>query len=368
MTTREGILASLRFQDVRSVVWAPRWDLWFTAASDGRLPSRYQGWHIHDVARDLGMGIKGYGVRPFVEEGLPISGSSRAGIGETVQEYETPFGVLRRVEKQTAELASAGVRGRVVKEFIVERQDYDPAIWLVENTRIVPRHEEVAAEMARIGEDGVLLAFLGHAPAHLVMREFTGYEGFYYQMQDNPDKLEQLIEALGERQREVERVGAESPAEVVEFDGNYDAFLTPPPIYRQFFLPWHQRLVEACHRAGKMVATHTDGHNDGLVELILESGFDVAEAFTPPPMTNIGIGKARRVWGERMAIWGGLAATAFTLRYSDEEFAAHVTNALTEAGSGRGFVLGTGDNIPTDAPFHRVRWVAELVRDWNESH
>lgn len=363
MTVHQRILAALRFQPVDAIPWAPRWELWFNAASrSGRLPERYHGWHMYDVARDLGLGIKGYGVRPY-EERQGVSICQRIVGEDIVREYETPHGTLTQIERVTPELTAAGVRGRVVKELVTESRDYDAALYLVEHTHVVPRHEEVAAQIAAIGEDGVLLAFVGHAPAHLVMREFTGYEGFYYQLQDNPGRLQELIAALDEQQQEVVKIAVDSPAQVIEFDGNYDGALTPPPIYRRYFLPAHQRLTQACHRAGKIVATHDDGRADGLMELIMASCFDVAEAFTPPPMTNIGIADARAAWGNNVAIWGGLAAVMFTQQFTEAEFDTHVWQALDESG-GQGLVLGTGDNVPTDGSLERIQRVGRLVAEW----
>ncbi|MHB0875854.1 MAG: uroporphyrinogen decarboxylase family protein [Anaerolineae bacterium] len=369
MTNRERILAALRFGVVDAVPWAPRWELWFNAASrDGRLPERYRGWPIHDVARDLGMGIKGYGLKPFAEDTGCVPARRWLDGDDSVLEYATPFGTLTQVTRNTAELAAAGVRGRVMKEFISDRADYDAAMYVVEHTRLVPRHEQVAADLAGIGDDGVGLAFLGHAPAHLVMREWTGYEGFYYQLQDNGPQVERLIQALDEQQQQLVQIAVDSPARVMEFDGNYDGWLTPPPVYRRYFLPAHRRMTDACHAAGKIVASHCDGRNDGLLDLILESGFDVAEAFTPPPMTNIGVGAARAAWGRRVTIWGGLAATAFTQQFSEEEFDAHVWQTLSETGDGRGLALGTGDNVPTDGSLERIIRVGSLVGEWSRAH
>jgi len=363
MTGRERILAALQFQPVDRVPWAPRWDLWYNAARhDGRLPERYRDWSMYDVARDLGMSLKGYGVQPYREEvrGLELHTVTHG--DELVRRYDTPFGTLVQAERRTPELVAAGVRGRVTKEWITERADYDAAMCLVESTEIVAQHEQVAAELKLLGEDGVLLASLRHAPAHTVMREFTGYEGFYYQLQDNPDRLEQLIAAVDEQQKLVEQIALECPARVLEYDGNYDGGLTPPPVYERYFLPAHQRLTAAAHRAGKLVATHVDGRNDGLLELIRRSGFDVGEAFTPPPMTRLSIADSRRVWGSQIAIWGGVPATAFTPMVSDDEFEQQVLRALEE-GQG-GLVLGTGDNVPTDGLLDRVRRVPSIIAQW----
>jgi len=78
VTNRQRISAALHFQPVDSIPWAPRWELWFSAASrDGRLPERYRGWAMWDVACDLGMGIKSYGVRPYIEVRTGVDVSER---------------------------------------------------------------------------------------------------------------------------------------------------------------------------------------------------------------------------------------------------------------------------------------------------
>ena len=264
--------------------------------------------------------------------------------------------------RDTEELEAAGVRGRVMKEFVTDRDDYDAALYLVEHTRLLPRHDEIAAQLARIGEDGVVLAFVGHAPAHLVMREWTGYEGFYYQLQDNGPQVERLIAALDEQQRQVVQIAAGLPGagdrvrRQLRWLADAAAGLPAATSSRP-----HRRLVDACHAAGKIVASHCDGRNDGLLGLIAESGFDVAEAFTPPPMTNIGVGHGARRLGR--AAWPSGAAwrpPPSRPMFSEDEFDAHVWQTLDES-DGRGLALGTGDNVPTDGSLERVRRVGRLV-------
>jgi uroporphyrinogen-III decarboxylase len=195
------------------------------------------------------------------------------------------------------------------------------------------------------------------------MREFTGYQNFYYQLYDHPQQIEELLGALTEQGEEILQIAAQSPSQIIRHDGNYDAQLTPPPIYEEYFLPWFQHFTSALHAVGKVVCTHTDGHNDGLMELILESGFDIAEAFTSPPMTNIGVAEARAVWGDRITIWGGIASTMMSVSVPEEEFEAHVRQVLSEAAPGDHFILGTGDNVPTDSSLERIQRVTELVEE-----
>jgi uroporphyrinogen-III decarboxylase len=263
----------------------------------------------------------------------------------------------------TPDLEQQGVRGLELGHMIEQREDYGPVLYMVEHAKLSPAHEEFLAYEESIGEDGVAMASSHDCPAHRIMREFTGYQNFYYQLYDHPQQIEDLLEALTEQGERILQFAIQSPAQIITHDGNYDAQLTPPPIYEKYFLPWFKHFTGSLHAAGKVVSTHTDGHNDGLMELILESGFDIAEAFTSPPMTNIGVAEARAAWGDRITIWGGIASTMMSISVPEEDFEAHVRQVLSEAVPGDHFILGTGDNVPTDSSLERVQRVTELVEE-----
>ena len=364
MTQRERILAAMRGQPVDRIPWAPRWDLWYKAAKiDGRLPAKYQDWDFFDVMRDLGMGIKGNAGPLYHSKMSGIEVRTRTQGDERFTEYITPVGTVSTRFQTSPVLEEQGVRGLELGHMIESAGDYGPVLYMIEHTELTPAHEAFAAYRDSIGEDGLAMANALDSPIHRIMREFTGYENFYYQLNDHPTQIEELLALLNHQGEQVLRFATESPAEVIRHDGNYDAQLTPPPIYREYFLPWFQHFTDTLHRVGKLVCTHTDGHNDGLMELILDSRFDVAEAFTPPPMTNIGVADARAAWGSRIAIWGGLASTMLSISISDEEFEAHVHQVLAEAAPGDGFILGTGDNVPTDSSLERIQRITEMVQE-----
>jgi hypothetical protein len=364
MTYRERIWAAIRGEPMDRIPWAPRWELWYEAAMrDGRLPERYRSRSFLDLTRDLGMGIKGNRGPLYRSELCDVEVRERTKGDETLTEYETPVGTVSTRFRITPDLEQQGVRGLELGHMIVQREDYGPVLFMVEHTKLTPIPEEFLAYEEYIDDDGVAMAESGDCPVHRIMREFTGYQNFYYQLYDHPQQIEKLLGALTEQGEEILQIAIQSPAQIIRHDGNYDAQLTPPPIYEEYFLPWFQRFTGALHAAGKVVCTHTDGHNDGLMELILESGFDIAEAFTSPPMTNIGVAQARAVWGDRITIWGGIASTMMSVSVPEEEFEAHVRQVLSEAVPGDHFILGTGDNVPTDSSLERIQRVTELVEE-----
>lgn len=364
MTHRERIWAAIRGEPMDRIPWAPRWELWYEAAKrDGRLPGKYRGWSFFDVTRDVRMGIKGNRGPLYRSEWCGVEVRVRTKGDETLTEYETPVGTVSTLFRITPDLERQGVRGRELGHMIERQEDYGPVLFIVEHTRLIPTPEEFLAYEESIGEDGVAMAESGDCPAHRIMREFTGYQSFYYELCDHPHQIEELIEALTEQGEQILQLAVESPAQIIRHDGNYDAQLTPPPIYEKFFLDWFQHFTDTLHAAGKVISTHTDGHNDGLMELILESGFDIAEAFTPPPMTRISVAEARALWGDRITIWGGIASTMMSVSMPEEEFEAHVRQVLREAAPGDHFILGTGDNVPTDSSLERIQRVTELVEE-----
>jgi hypothetical protein len=361
-TYRELTLSALRRRPHEGVPFVPRWELWFDAAKvDGRLPEQYRGLSIYDVARRLGFGLHGREGRIFRREYEGVAVETRRCGDTRLTLYHTPVGDLVQEDIDTPELRLQGVRGRTTKHLITGPDDYGPALYLAEHSRLVPTYEDFERYDSSLGDDGVAIAQTGICPAHRLMREFTGYVEFYYELNDHPSQVERLLAALTEADEGMFALVAASPAQLVGHDGNFDSTLMPPPIYRRYFLPFFRRLCDAAHAAGKVVVTHDDGRSEALMALIQESGFDGVEALTPPPMTGRGVADARRAWNDEVAIWGGIAANVLPTRVPDEEFEAHVRQCLAEAEGFPGFILGLGDNVPTDCSWERILRLRDLA-------
>jgi len=87
----------------------------------------------------------------------------------------------------------------------------------------------------------------------------------------------------------------------------------------------------------------------------------VVEALTPKPMTSIDVAETRALWNDKVTFWGGIAAVILTDAFSDEEFETYLQNLADAIGDGRRFILGFGNNVPTDAIFERIVRVAEFA-------
>jgi 5-methyltetrahydrofolate--homocysteine methyltransferase len=155
---------------------------------------------------------------------------------------------------------------------------------------------------------------------------------------------------------------ADSPAEVVLWGANYDDMITYPPYFEKEILPWLRKVSGVLGKRGKIVATHTDGENLGLMNLIKESGAHVAESVTPYPMTKVKIEEYYREWKDNLTIMGGIPESVLLRETTtDEEFEAFLDTMFKMVVPGDRLILGTADSTPPDAIFDRLRRIAERV-------
>jgi hypothetical protein len=61
-----------------------------------------------------------------------------------------------------------------------------------------------------------------------------------------------------------------------------------------------------------------------------------------------------------VATWGGLASVILTNAFSEAEFERYLEALFQAVAPGERFILGFGDNVPTDAIFERIQRVAQF--------
>jgi uroporphyrinogen-III decarboxylase len=160
------------------------------------------------------------------------------------------------------------------------------------------------------------------------------------------------------------RVLADSPAEVIFSGANYDEMITYPPFFRDHIMPHTQKLADMIHPKGKLLLCHCDGENKGLLDLIPESGMDIAEAVCPQPMTKVTISEVKKAFKGRVTIFGGVPSVALLEEsMSDEEFEEFMKSLFREIAPGDRFILGVSDTTPPDAKFERLLRITEMVQE-----
>ena len=119
-------------------------------------------------------------------------------------------------------------------------------------------------------------------------------------------------------------------------------------------------MCQRVHTAGKFVAVHVDGRLRGALSYLRQCGVDVIDAVTPTPMGDLTPQQCRDEAGE-MVLCGGIPATVWLPRTSDEQFEQCVHRWLDLRDSSPRLVIASGDQVPPHAPLDRIKRVRELV-------
>ncbi len=358
---RDRILAAARKHRVDKLPFGARIDVWYNYHfGHGTLPEKYRGWSMVEILRDQGAGAQVRHLRIWKVDYDELELVTHEDPPYTTREWQTPVGTVSQKTIFTPE-EGPWVVYEVDHPFKSE-QDYPAIEYILEHTRLIPDLGEYLEKEKMMGGQGIIYTGMDlYSPMQQVMRYWLGYEQFFYELHDHPAQVERLYELEKALAKKKLQILAESPVEMPMICGNWsDEFHTP--VFKKYFTPWLKEASDYLHARGKLTQVHADGEMRRLIPLFLETGIDVAEAWSPVPMTSVTTAELRGAWGDGVTIWGGIPAVLFEpSQYSDQEFDDYIKNLFSEVAPGDNFIVGMGDNVPFDGDINRVGRVAELI-------
>ena len=359
ITHKERILAAARGQSLDKLPLGARIDLWYNYHSwHDTLPDKYRESNIPDILRDLGAGIQMRQSPIWKVDYRDMEVVIHKEPPFTTTEYRTPKGI---VSMKTMFTPQEGARVEYELELpFKSAADYPAIEHLLENTVLVPYLDDYLKNKEMVGEDGLVIPATSYSPMQEIMRRIMGYERFFFELSDHPSKVENLYELMKEVVWQKLKILAESPVEIVQVCSNWSDDVHTP-VFKKYFVPWFQEVVAFLHSKGKLTFVHADGEMKRLIPMFLETGIDVAEAWSPAPMTSVTTAELRKAWGDKVTIWGGVPAILFETQYTDEEFDNYIRNLFKEVAPGNNFIVGMGDNVGFDGKIERVAKLVELI-------
>ena len=124
-------------------------------------------------------------------------------------------------------------------------------------------------------------------------------------------------------------------------------------MYRQFVHPFEKHLVETIHRQAPDVPvyTHTCGHINDRLELMMETGIDGLDTLDPPPIGDVDLADAKKRVGRKLFIKGNMDAVALLKAKSINEVQDLAKECLKAGMPGGGYILSTACSVsPLMAP------------------
>ena len=240
--------------------------------------------------------------------------------------------------------------------------DYKVLEFIYSNMEFAPTAEGYVFTEEMIGEEGVIFVSAGRTPFQMLLYELMGPNNCYLEHATNPDKFLSLYKLLYERQREKYRIAAKNPGRIIWSPDNITGTMTPPRFFKEYVLPFYNEMADILHAEDKFYGVHMDGLLDPLKDLIGQTKLDIIEAFTPPPMGNLPIATALKLWPEK-TVW--INFPAVIIASGDRAKSKKYTvDCLKDAAPGDRFLIGCTENYPLD------KWEAGYggVKDALEEH
>jgi uroporphyrinogen decarboxylase-like protein len=411
LTPKQRIMRLMNREPIDAIPWFPRIDLWYNFHKrQNSLPPGYR-MGLDDIIAKLGGGIYKRGVSIYRERlqnlDLEICYSDPAwkqriesadtglnrnyilslvlqtlssaesnvtatyktvdslGGSDVLVTLKTPRGDVSAKFRSSELLQEAGIRPVQSEYFIKDiTQDIEPVKYIIDNIVLEPTFDQFRQVEDKLGEAGVVWARTSpyYSPMHQLMWIYMGPEQTFLDLYDHRDRLEKLMACIEEHLKKVQSICLESPAQFIAHGGNFDATMTSPQHFKTYFIPYFAAFAEKLHARSKYLAVHADGEMNTLMDIYTQAKTDIAEGFTPAPMTRVSFKQAIDQWTDKVIIWGGIPASLLSKDVSETEFDAFIGDLLAQ-GKRYPFVLSMGDNTPIDADIHRLERISERVNN-----
>ena len=128
-----------------------------------------------------------------------------------------------------------------------------------------------------------------------------------------------------------------------------------PAIFRECFTPLIRKHAELVHRYDGIYHVYDDGKMMGTLGEYVGAGADVIETLTPPPVGDVDLAEAKRLYGDKTCL-KGYVDLLYVLKHGTPELVDQsVREAIAVAVPGGGFIIGTSDSIRDGTPEANVR-------------
>ena len=177
------------------------------------------------------------------------------------------------------------------------------------------------------------------------LAEASDLRGMYLTMTDlvsRPDWLTELLEICAEVEIAFARAQIEAGADIIGL-GDAVCSQISPKMYRQFALPYEQRIFAVVHEMGAAARLHICGNTTRLLPDMLQSGADIIDLDW-----MVDIEKAAQLFDDRTAICGNFDPVAVMLQGTPETVRDAILACIQKGGTR--LFSGAGCEIPDGTP------------------
>jgi hypothetical protein len=268
--------------------------------------------------------------------------------------YETPVGSVSET------LRTGGGYGTSLRcEFLIkEPENYKVVEFMMQDVVYTPNYDTMLAVEEGLGDDGVMIGNLKYSPIQQMLVLLMGPERYGIDYYENRDLFDSLYNTIAEKDRELYKIAAESPAEFIIYGDNITSPMIGLERFDKYCVPCYRELADLLHENGKRAGVHMDGDLRILRESIAESGLDFIEAFTSAPMSDLSVAEAREAWPDKV-LW--INYTSYFHAAGPDAIRAHTLDLLRQSYPGDRFLISITEDVPAEVRKESFATIAQTL-------
>lgn len=317
ISPRENLLQTLRCENPQ---WIPVCPYLFpnenpTEGIPGELeqvfaaPGTELGQSIMELGAYLGASDYMLPVPPaatLVSDTCPAQ-TERTAPGTLITTLHTPRGDLRQVSQ-----TFPGYPGLTTERYLKNLDDAHRLIEYFRSLRVelVPGAVTAARQVReQVGDQGVVFCRTFGTPLGMCYRVYASITDLLYLIADHPHVAGQLFATMEEKYLEAYGLMLREVPEIDAFLGMDDTSTTlvSPDLFRSCNVDLTNTRADLCHAHGRIYLHHSCGLLRTLLPVYRETRVDGVDAFTTPPIGDVGYADGRQLLGPRYSLVSSLA-------------------------------------------------------------
>jgi uroporphyrinogen-III decarboxylase len=205
-----------------------------------------------------------------------------------------------------------------------------------------------------LGEDGILGTWTPHGPFNNASL-LIDHDQLYSLFRVDWRFYEKLMHFAMERILDYTRAIDEAGPDVHCVGGNVPGGFLGRRNYDQYVLPFEKRYIEFVQQSGVPAMYHNCGEIMNLVESYKELGARMVEPFSPPPLGDADLARAKQRVGGAYIMLSGIDQVNVLQNGAPEDVKRATEKALLDGKPGGGFILQPVDFLEYGTPEANVR-------------
>jgi uroporphyrinogen decarboxylase len=206
---------------------------------------------------------------------------------------------------------------------------------------------------AALGDDGILGAWAPHGPfnnASLLIKLDELYALFLV----DPGYYDKLMTYASDRIIDYTRAIDSAGVDVHCVGGNVPGGFLGKRFYDEYILPYEKRYIDIVQENGTPAMYHNCGEIMNLVESYKDLGARIVEPFSPPPLGDTDLRKAKELVGDSYVMVGGVDHVNIIQNGSIDEIRRATEETVRIGKPGGGFILQTADFVEYGTPVEHI--------------